>query len=319
MALTYPDQRVRFSAAFALAAIRPTKPFTGAGKVVPAIGEALNLEAPKSILLLEPEADNRNRLQAKLKEAGWTITTATTGNQAISAARAMPRIDAILVSSRTKDTSHADVVGILRTDYQTAMTPIVILSYPDDPVKASWLETKLGYLKAVEPTTDVEPLTQAIDALKTAAGSLVLDAKAAREASLKAANILKEIAACSRVYSAQRARQSLVDALTSRPDELTIAALGALAEIADAEVLRDMASVGIDAKRTKSVRVAALQALARAARTVGNKLEGGQVGGLQAMAAEKDDEIRDAAGQALGGLNLDAAEAAKLILKHGDQ
>jgi hypothetical protein len=52
---------------------------------------------------------------------------------------------------------------------------------------------------------------------------------------------------------------------------------------------------------------------------VGNKLEGGQVGALQAMAAEKDDEIRDAAGGALGGLDLDAAEAARLILRHGDR
>jgi len=317
MALTYPDQRVRFSAAFALAAIRPTKPFTGAGKVVPSIGEALNLEAPKSILLAEPEADNRNRLQAKLKDAGWSVTTAATGNQAISAARAMPRIDAVLVSSRTKDPSHADVVSIMRSDYQTAMTPIVVMSYADDPVKASWLESKIPYVKSVDPTIDVEPLTQAIDALKKTAGSVVLDAKAAREASLKAANLLKEIAACSRIYSAQRARQSLVDALTNRPDELSIAALGALAEIADGEVLRDMANVGIDAKRTKPVRVAALQALARAARSVGNKLEGGQVGALQAMAAEKDDEIRDAAGEALGGLDLDAAEAARLILRHG--
>jgi hypothetical protein len=65
--------------------------------------------------------------------------------------------------------------------------------------------------------------------------------------------------------------------------------------------------------------VAALQTLARSARSVGNKLEGGQVGALQAMAAEKDDELRDAAGEALGGLDLNAAEAAKLILKHGDQ
>ena len=319
MALTYPDQRVRFAAAFALAAIQPTKPFTGAGKVVPTLGEALNLEAPKSVLLVEPEADSRNRLQAKMKEAGWNVVTATTGNQAISSARAMPRIDAVLISSRTKDPTHADVVGLLRSDYQSAMTPIVVLSYPDDPVKASWLESKLEYVKAVEPAVEVEPLTAAIDALKKAAGSMVLDAKAARETSLRAARVLREIAASSRVYSAQRARQSLVDALTNRPDELSIAALAALSEIPDAEVLRDIAGVGIDAKRTKPVRVAALQTLARSARSVGNKLEGGQVGALQAMAAEKDDELRDAAGEALGGLDLNAAEAAKLILKHGDQ
>ncbi len=103
MALTYPDQRVRYAAAFALVHVRPTEKFTGYLKVVPALVEALNLEAQKSILLVEPESDNRNRLQAKLKEAGWSVITATTGNEALSAARAMLRIDAILVSSRTKE------------------------------------------------------------------------------------------------------------------------------------------------------------------------------------------------------------------------
>ena len=317
MALTYPDQRVRFAAAFALAAIRPHKEFTGAGKVVPVLGEALNLEAAKSLLLVEPEADNRNRLQASLKDAGWLVTTAKTGNEALSAARAMPRIDAVLISSRTRDTSHADTIAMLRSDYQTAMTPILILSWPDDPVKASWLESKIPFIKAVDPAAEPDELAAGIEALKTQAGSIVLDADAARKTSLNAARVLKDIAVDRRVLSADRARQSLLDGLSNRPDELVIAILGALAEIPDAEIAHAMATVGIDEERSKPVRVAALVALARAARTIGDTLEPGQVAALQALAGEGDDELRDAAGQALGGLDLDASEGAKLILRLG--
>lgn len=316
MALTYPDQRVRFAAAFSLAAIRPRKPFTGAGKVVPVLSEALNLEALKSILLVEPEADNRNRLQAKLKEDGWNVVAAVTGNEAISAARAMPRIDAVVISSRTKDVTHGDVISLLRNDYQSAMTPILVLSWPDDPVKASWLESKIPYLKAVGQTIEADALAAEIEALKKAAGSMVLEAEAARATSLQAAEVLKAVAVSSQVYSATRARQSLIDGLTNRPDPLVIGVLGALAEIADGEITRAMATVGVDAARSKPVRVAALQAMARACRFVGNKLEAGQVAALQAMAAEKDDQLRDAAGEALGSLDLDAADGTKLILKH---
>jgi CheY-like chemotaxis protein len=317
MALTYPDQRVRFAAAFALAAIRPAKTFTGAGQVVPVLTEALNLEASKSILLVEPEPDNRNRLQAKLKDDGWNVVTAMTGNQALSAARAMPRVDAVALSSRTKDVNHADVVSLLRSDHNTAMTPIVILSWPDDPVKASWLESKIGYVKSVDPAIEPDALVQTVDELKKAAGSLVLDADASRAASLHAAAVLKDIAVASRVYSAQRARQSLLDSLTNRPDELVVAVLAALAEIPDGEITRAMAAVGVDKERSKPVRVAALKALSRAARFVGNELEAGAVTAIQAMAAEEDDQLRDAAGEALGSLDLDAADGAKLILKPG--
>jgi CheY-like chemotaxis protein len=319
MALSYPDQRVRFAAGFALAAIRPSKPFTGAGRVIPTLTEALNLEAQKSILLVEPEADNRNRLQAKLKEAGWNIVTATTGNTAVSSARAMPRIDAILVSSRTKDVGHADVISLLRSDYQTAMTPIVVVSYPDDPVKASWLESNIPYLKAMDPAVEADVLAAEIAAQKQKAGSLALDAEASRAISLRAAHVLKDIAIASRVYSAAKARQSLLDSLTNRPDELVIAVLGALAEIPDAEVTVAMAKAGVDAQRPKPVRIAALKALARAARTVGNKLDATGIAALQDMAGTTDDELRDSAGEALGSLDLDASEGAKLILRYGEE
>ena len=96
-----------------------------------------------------------------------------------------------------------------------------------------------------------------------------------------------------------------------------MAVLGALAEIADGEITRAMTRVGTDETRSTEVRVAALKNLARAARFVGNKLEAGEIAALQALAADPDDALRDAAGEALGGLDLDAAEGAKLILKHG--
>jgi hypothetical protein len=120
------------------------------------------------------------------------------------------------------------------------------------------------------------------------------------------------------VFSAAKARQSLLDSLTNRPDELVIAVLQALAEIPDAEVTKAMVAIGTDPNRPKEVRVAALKALARASRTIGDKLDEAQVASLQALAGTTDDEIRDAAGEALGGLDLDASEGAKLILKYGD-
>jgi len=319
LALTYPDQRVRFAAAFALAAIRPTRPFTGAGKVIPTLTEALNLEAKKSILLVEPDNDNRNRLQAALKESDWNVVTAQTGNQAVSEARAMPRVDAVIVSSKTQHVTHADVVSLLRSDYATAMTPIIVLSWPDDPVKAAWLEQQIPYVKSVPQTVNAAALEETITALKTQAGSMVLNEDAARATSLEAARVLRDIALSSKVYSAFRARQSLLESLVNRPDPLVIAVLDALAEIADGEITRAMADVGIDANRSKPVRVAALGALARAARSVGNELKASQIAALRKMADEKDDQLRDAAGEALGGLDLDASEGAKLILKYADQ
>jgi len=178
------------------------------------------------------------------------------------------------------------------------------------------IESKIPYVKSVDQTIEADALATEIESLKKAAGSLVLDADASRAASLQAAQVLKAIAVSSEVYSAKRARQSLLESLVNRPDALVISVLGALAEIPDGEITRAMTTVGVDAERTKPVRVAALQALARAARFVGNQLEKKQIEAVQAMAAEEDDQLRDAAGEALGALDLDAADGAKLILNH---
>jgi CheY-like chemotaxis protein len=316
-ALRYPDQRVRFAAAFALASIHPRHPFAGAGRVVPIIAEALNLEAARSLLLIEPEANNRNRLLGQLKDAGWTVVSTASGNEALSLAHAMPRVDAVLVSSRLKDASHGDVISLLRGDYQTAMTPILVLSYPDDPIKATWLEQNVKYLKAVEPALEAADLVAAMDAIKKEAGSTPLDQAYARATSLRAAQQLKTIAFGSRVYDARAARASLLQALTNRPDELVIAVLAALAEIPDAEVNQTLATVAIDTNRSREVRIAALLSLARAARSAGGQLTPAQVQGLQALAASADDPLRNAAGDALGGLDPSAPGGATMILQYG--
>jgi HEAT repeat protein/CheY-like chemotaxis protein len=318
VALTYPDQRVRYEAAFALVAVRPTEKFVGYPKVVPALVEALNLEAQKSILLVEPSDDNRNRLQAKFKDGGWNVVTAPTGNQALSAAKAMLRIDAILISSRTKDVSHSDLVTLLRNNYETALTPILILSYADDTSKGAWLGLNIPYLKSVDPAAETDVLQAEIDGLKKKAGSVVLNGDATRAVSLRAAEALKDIAMTSHVYEADLARLSLLEALTNRPDELVAAVAAALAQIPDVDVEKALAKLGTDESRSKPVRVAALKALGRTARSIGKKIDDAQIATLQAMAGTTDDQLRDAAGEALGGLNLDASYGAKLILKHGD-
>jgi HEAT repeat protein len=197
------------------------------------------------------------------------------------------------------------------------MTPILVLSWPDDPIKSTWLEANVKYLKAVEPTLEAADMVAVIDAIKKEAGSAPPDPDYARRTSLKAAQQLKAIAFGSRVYDARAARAALLQALANRPDELVMAVLEALAEIPDAEVTRAMAAVAIDPNRPREVRITALKTLARAARAVGNQLTPAQVEGLQALAASSDDPLRNAAGEALGGLDPDAAGGAKMILQYG--
>ncbi|MDP6380853.1 MAG: hypothetical protein QF662_05875 [Phycisphaerae bacterium] len=316
-AVSYPDRRVRFAAAFALAEVRPKKPFRGSQKVVPALAEALNLGTGKSVLLAESESDNRNQLKNALQGAGYCVVAVDTGKAAVESAETMPRLDVVLLSSKIKPADYGEVIKILRNAYATELTPIVVLSWPDDPFKASDLKAKFKYLDVVDADSELAEVENTIKDLAAAVGAMTFEDDVAEALSIRAVTVLKNIAATNTVYEARGARQVLLDALSDRPDRLTILALAALAEIADPEITREIATVATGADTAAEVRLAALGSLTRAIRFAGNHLTPATVEQLRKMTAEEDNKLRNAVATVLGAMNLPPEDGAKIILQYG--
>ncbi|MDK1031153.1 MAG: HEAT repeat domain-containing protein, partial [Planctomycetia bacterium] len=316
-ALRYPDRRIRFAAAFAMAEVRPVEKFLGSEDVVPVLAEALNLQTGKAVLIAEPDSDNRNRIKSALEKAGYRVVGAVSGKEAIEQSEDMPRLDAVIVSSRTRKVNHGEVIHILRANPNTEITPVIVLSWPDDPIRGSELKAKYKYVEVIEADTQTEGIEKAIADLAKAVGSITFEAEKSAAYSLRAAKELKRIASSKSAYNARDARQVLLNSLSNRPEDLIIAAIEALAEIADPEITRAIAKVATHADTPLEVRLAALGSLTRAIRFAGNHLKAVTIEKLRTMTEEKDTKLRNAVATVLGALNLPPAEGAKILLKYG--
>ncbi|MCH7814889.1 MAG: HEAT repeat domain-containing protein, partial [Planctomycetes bacterium] len=82
-ALSFPDRLVRIRAALVLGEALPQTPFAGAQWVVPVLADALGAGARERYVLVENDADNRNRLGGTLRDSGAEVIAESNFYQAL--------------------------------------------------------------------------------------------------------------------------------------------------------------------------------------------------------------------------------------------
>jgi CheY-like chemotaxis protein len=316
-ALEYPDRLVRFDAAFAIVAVEPHKSFGGADRVVPVLAEALNLQTGAAVLLIDGNADNRNRLKGEFRQAHWAVTDASSGNDGVSKARGMARIDAIVLATNVDKVDYVETLQLLRSDFATAMVPVVFLSGAEERVKFSYLKENQKYIDEVPAGATALAIIDKVKVLSAAAGAVALEPKASREIALRAARTLGFVATANLSVTALPARAALLTAIGGKDQDLVIASLAALAQMPDEEIEQRIAETALAAGAPKAVQIAALNAVAQSARHIGNKLQSATVTALmKRISTETDNDIRDAVGTVIGALDLEAKLSSELIRDH---
>ncbi len=101
-ALDSKDDRVRVSAAIALAKMDPVVPFPGSEKVVAALSDAISKAGPLQILVVEEDDDAFKLIKPLIEEHGWGVSRATSGRDALNKAGTFPPKDLILISTKLK-------------------------------------------------------------------------------------------------------------------------------------------------------------------------------------------------------------------------
>ena len=316
-ALEYPDRSVRFGAAFAIVRCEPRKPFYGADRVVPVLAEAVNLETGRGALVIDSDKASLNALAGEFRKDGWNVAAATNGNDGVSMARSMPRIDMVVLATNVDNVAYTEVIQLLRTDFATAMVPIILLSGEAERVPFSFLKENVKYIDSVPAGSGAAPLMQKAATLLAEAGSVALAPQVSKTVSLQAARDLAFIATARLSFTADPARGALLAAAGGRNEELAMAAMEALIPMADDEVQQRLADVALAQGASKQIQIASLNSIAQTARHIGNKLTSASVTALmKRIGSEKDDDIRDAVGTVVGALDLEAKLSSELIREH---
>jgi CheY-like chemotaxis protein len=316
-ALRFPDKAVRYEAACALASALPDKQFNDQDLVVPLLVQAIGEGGGGNVLVVASNQDDANGLQESLRKIGYVTTTATSAGEAVSAASNLPSVDAIVIARGVPDEEVGRVIEIAGQTSRLQGAVDVVMAATDTGYPAA--AALKNPLVSVSTESAGDALKKDIEAARAKAGLAPLDVKAAGSYAMRAALALENLAVGrNQVLNLSVAESGLLNALNGQRAELVAAIGNVLARFSTQAAQQGLARRALDDAAPQPIRISLFQALTVSAKTFGNQLDSSQVAQLQKEAVElKDNDIRSAAAEARGALNLPTDEATNLILSQG--
>jgi CheY-like chemotaxis protein len=313
-ALRFPDKRVRYEAACALATALPAKPFAGQELVVPLLVHAIGEGGGGNIVVLGASQDEANTAQDALRKLGYVTATAASPGEAIVAAGTLPSVDAVVIARGTSDESIARTLALSAQSPQLVGVPQVVMAEASTGFAAA--QSITNPLVSVTTEAGGDKLKAAVEAGRQKAGLSQLDQKETDAYAMRAATALGNLAiGDNQILGVAGAETGLLSALNGPRDELVSAVGSVLARLTSATAQQGLARRALDESAPGPVRIALFQSLTVSAKAFGNQLDDAQVKVLEKQAVDtKDADIRSAAAEARGALNLPTDQATQLIL-----
>jgi hypothetical protein len=311
-AMASSDRLVRFEAAFALAAALPQEPFQGQDRVVPLLAEALGQTGTPSVLVVGGAQEQVNTLIEGLKGAGYTVAGAAGADAGVSASTQLPAVDVIIVT----DDLGADVDKLFAMASQnprlSGASRIVITKTAGSPFAARAVNDRM---LSVTQVTDPAALKPVIDQARAKGASLPLDQELANTYATRAGQLLSNLAISnSQTLDLLAAEQTLLAALNDPRPDIVKSAAAVLARM-NVKSAQPGLLAAASSEKPDDVRISLYKSLAGNAATFGRMIEGEQVQTLEkAVVDEQNLDVRAAAAEARGALNLPVEQAKTLII-----
>ncbi|HEV2295169.1 MAG TPA: hypothetical protein VGR35_15045 [Tepidisphaeraceae bacterium] len=306
------DRLVRFEAAFALAQALPQQPFNGQERVVPLLAEALGQTGSPSILVIGADPGSTNALLEGLKGAGYTAAGAAGAEPGISAAAQLPAVDVIIISEEIGGDVDKVFAAASQNPRLSGASRIVITKTGGSPFATRAVNDRM---LSVTQVTDPAALKPVIDEARAKGASAPLDQELANQYAARAGELLENLAISSaQVLDLMAAEQALLAALNDpRPD--IVKSAGAVLARMDVNTVQPALLAAAQAEKPDDVKIALYKNLAQHAAAFGRQIEGEQVENLERAVTDAENlEIRAAAAEARGALNLPVEQAKTLII-----
>lgn len=309
--LGYPDRRVRFRSAEALAYAMPEESFTNDFRVVPVLGDAVRQGDSRIALVVAESQDDRNELLSAIASQGFQTIDGETVRAATGLVAVTPGIDLILVKGDINQIDRALVDS--QGNYKLASSPIVALAGAEDQIRLSGEFEDEDRISVILDGADT--LTAAVEQLSASYSGSTLSPQESQAFALSALSLLREIAVSQTAYDVMDALPALIEAVQDPRPEVAIAAGDTLSRIDDPTA---QAAIAADAiSRGGEVQIAHLIDLAESANAHGNLISAPMSDDiLMLVKTAQDPALAVAAAQAHGALALPTRNAVDLILGH---
>ncbi|MFZ4574893.1 MAG: HEAT repeat domain-containing protein [Phycisphaerales bacterium] len=311
-ALAYPNRRVQFESALALAASQPSAAFGGADRVVPTLASTLRNASRQTAAILATDAETYQGIRSSLESMGYTV---------FPQGRAVADLDGpiadagnvdLVVSVITSADRAGGVLEEVRNSPRLAATPVMFLTNQD-----SYID--LGRRYFTDSSVMVRQIGLPSDTLLRAAYELVQRASGgpisedeAKAYSSRALTAMRDLALSGNtVLPVSDATSVLIAAAPEASGETKARMVEILCRIDEERAQRAAMDAAMSAEAEEQVTL--LDMVAGSAKRFGNKLEARQVTRLVKLAKEGGDAQATAAASLMGALQLPNTDLLPLI------
>ena len=311
-ALSYPDRRVRYAAAFTFTNAHPKAEFPGSKRIVPILSEALRQTDQRYALVLADDETTVNRIKSYVTELGYQTIGASTIDGAADQIAELPGVDLIIMSKSANKT--IDLHRQASTDYKLASVPTIALVSPADQIELNRVfdgDSTILSAISVDKAADLKAAVEA--ATKGTTGNPITADEALQYANT-AINLLHGIAIDrSNVFGIAAAQPALLEALFDKRPNVAVEASTVLALIDSPEVQKALADAALDVTRPNDQRIALLNSLSTNATGYGDKLSDIQLEKILDLVKNSKGDLAIAAARAHGALTLPTENVVKMI------
>jgi len=308
--LTYPDRRVRFRSAEALANTRPDAAFNSSYNVVKILADQVRQSDKRYALVIADGRGTVNELLATFNDLGYESFGSTQIGDLTADINSRPGVDLIVVHGDAEAVKalHAGTLS----DFKLNQAPILGLVSPGDQIK---LKADLHGVARVFPAVaavDAEALRPAAEAAAGTVSGDPIGAEEGMEFAVTALLLLRDIAlGDGQVYNVLDAQAALEQALGDERDQVVTLAGHVLALIGNESAQRAIFDAALKTK--DAVQVSLLQSLAASAQHHGNLSTDARTAALLELVKTSEGDTAIAAAQAHGSLMLSTDKSVSLI------
>lgn len=310
-ALGYPDRRVQFEAAMAIARANPAKSFEGSERVVPVLAAAVRDAGARFAAVIAREPESQQAIRAALEADGYTvIKPAFDLSQAADGMSQAPGVDLMVVHLPAE--AAAETIDQARSQPRLRATPVLAMMSLSDSNRIAQRFAGDGLTRFAREGLDEKQIGEASRQLTDKASGPRVSDDEAKAFTLAALDRLETLAtAANPVLNVADAAGPLVASLPASTGEVRTQIANVLSRIGTAQAQTALMDAAIEGSGDD--RVAMLNAVARSAKRFGNLLEERHVTRLVEMVGGSQDAEATAAAALMGALNLPNTKLVPLI------
>jgi len=310
--LRYPNRRVQYEAALALAVAQPRGSFAGAERVVPVLGSAIRDAGAKFAAVVAAKPEEQQSLASVLKGLGYTVLAPglSLGDIELAIAEA-PGVDILVSSLPAQATS--ELIASARTNTKLAVTPMLSLLTPQGVIELEPQFKNDPTVRFLRQGTDPQQQAEAATQLVEAASGGPISAEEAAAYQSKSIVALRDLAVQSQgVLKVVDASGPLVSALNNPKNPARLQVADVIARVEDQGLQRALAESALSAEGDAALPL--INLLTASCKRFGNLLEPRQVDRIVARAGKGSDQQATAIASLIGALNVASDSIAPQIL-----